>query len=181
MLCYSFLHHFINWAHRAITGKLESQRILLLGQVPRTKLSFPDLHPDPKWDTLLNKSHILIAYLCLLRFIGSWFLLPVYLKCGCFHQSQRMHLSWDSKSSNWEVAGGVGLWGLGWTGVSPNPPRTPHRTKLPPEGTTSNHLYLLDLCYQGLPTHSLPPGRLMWKTGNCFSLHKLQRAVCHSF
>lgn len=60
-----------------------------------------------------------------------------------------------------------------------HPPLTPHRTKLPPKGTTSNHLYLLDLCYQGLPTHCLHPGRLLWKTGNCFSLHKLQRAVCH--
>lgn len=36
---------------------------------------------------------ILIACLCLLRFIGSWFLFPVYLKCCCFHKSQLKNTS----------------------------------------------------------------------------------------
>ena len=67
---------------------------MFLGQVPSTKLSLPQV-PTPVLTGMLFQINlvILIACLCLLRFIGSWFLFPVYLKCHCFHKSQ-----WKNRS-----------------------------------------------------------------------------------
>lgn len=88
---------------------------------------------------------ILIACLYLLRFIGSWFLFPIYLKYCCFHKSQLKNTSLQG------LPGLVGRGGEDSKALSlTNSP--PHWKKPPHQRKASDYSYL---CCWGCLPHSL--------------------------